>query len=97
MTVVAVVLGSAAGLFAKQKMEVVNKDSESIYSTEFSSWVKEEADTEFVSELSTEDSSVPLAVVLSITLCLFTFVLSMLTINHNLKIEPIQLLSQRDE
>lgn len=97
LAVVAVVLGSGVGLLAANQMESLGNEQESAYSTEFSSWVTEEANGDLASRLATEGAALPLAAGISAFLLLFTLTLSVILVNRNLKTEPILLLSQREE
>jgi len=97
LAVVAVVLGSGIGMRAVNRMESLGSERKSVYSTEFSSWLAENASTDLVSQLTVEDAALPLAAGISAFVLLLTFTLSIILVNQNLKTEPILRLNQREE
>lgn len=100
LSVVAVVLGTIGSVFLIDKVETLDLSgqAESKFSTEYSLWA---ANTSTVVELEedTETGTSQLVLNLAIPagLILITVSLSVILVNRNLKIEPILLLSAREE
>lgn len=98
LTIAATLTGSIIGMIVANRMDAIGAESESTYSTEFSSWVAEEVSEELTGSLAeTGVAALPLALGVFAFLVLFTGSLSLILINRNLKIEPILLLSLRGE
>ena len=99
LTVLATTAGSIGSSVLMERISAIEGKNQTGYSTMYSSWAQEEADTKVVDKL---DSDIPdtdwyLNFAVPALLILFMLISSVILVNRNLDVEPILLLSTKGD
>ncbi len=99
LTIVSTVLGSIIGSSLIRQMPKMGTANSAVYSTMYSSWAQQETDSEALNQLGIDRSGAAglLYFTVPALLCFFMLGASVILVNRNLDIEPILLLSTRED
>lgn len=92
----AVIAGSILSGFIEENLASNDEENEAVYSMQYSNWSEEIADMDFAEDISSQQDII-ISISVPVGILLFTVILGIILVNKNLEIEPMELLSAKEE